>query len=527
MGVLEPISMDSLKNHMAILGHDSMEGRATGTPGEDKAASYLVKQLTKYNIQPAGDQAGSYFQYIPMHGSTPLPDSRLRFYTSEERSFDFELGYDYLLYKSGAQTYVPTPVELIFVGYGIHAPEYDYNDYQNVDVRGKIVVFLEGEPVSEDSTYFAGEKSSIYSLPESKQRIALSRGALGSCLIPEIQEDTTRHWEKLKRDFAFEDVTLAYAASGHLSVLLHPKAASHLFHQADHSLEEVFALARQHKILSFPLHLSLSFTGEFIERDFSAKNVIGLIRGSGDEQEKGYLLISAHYDHLGIGPAVLEDSIYNGVSDNASGVAAALEIGRILAKHRSQLKRSVILLFTTGEEKGLLGARFYVDHPIFPLYKTMANINIDGLAMFDTFRDVVAIGSKLSSLHELVITALNESPYTYSSTPEIIEKSESFSRSDQIAFAHGGIPSMLIMEGFHWDNYTPDQATEKFQNWMNYLYHSPFDDIHQPLNYFAALNHSQIILWIAYQLSTQQEVPEWKSAVKYRIIRLQTIAEKR
>jgi Zn-dependent M28 family amino/carboxypeptidase len=357
--------------------------------------------------------------------------------------------------------------------------------------------------------------------------MALSRGALGSCLIAEIQGDTTLSWEKLRREFSFEDVTLAYSVSGHLSVLLNPRAAALLFEDCQYSMSDVLLKAAKHEIKSFPLHRSISFAGEFIERDFTAKNVIGLIRGSDQDLRENYLLISAHYDHLGVGPILLGDSIYNGVMDNAAGVAASLEIGRILSKHRDNLKRSTILLFSTGEEKGLLGAKYYVDHPTFPLYKTITNINIDGLAMFDTFHDVVAIGAELSDLGKFLHEALAKQPFKYIPTPEIIEKSESFSRSDQFAFANGGIPSMLIMEGFHWDNYSPEQAVQKFQTWMNFIYHSPFDDINQPINYFAALNHSQIILSTAYYILNQENVPEWIPSVKYHTIRLQTMAEKR
>jgi Zn-dependent M28 family amino/carboxypeptidase len=308
---------------------------------------------------------------------------------------------------------------------------------------------------------------------------------------------------------------------------MHPGAATSLFDNCAYSLQDVLRRAERHELQSFPLNLSLSFSGEFIERDFTAKNVIGIIRGTEVAEEQSALLISAHYDHLGVGPVVLGDSIYNGLIDNAAGVAAALEIGRNLAINQNKFRRSVILLFTTGEEKGLLGARYYTDHPLIPLHQTIANINIDGLAMFDTFYDVVGIGAELSNLQIFLENALNKLSFKYVSTPQIIEDSESFSRSDQFAFANGGIPSMLIMEGFQWKHYNPDQAIRKFQSWMDHIYHSPFDDINQPINFYAALSHVQIILSTAEYILQHDETPIWKPSVKFHNIRLQTIAERK
>jgi hypothetical protein len=524
--LIDSISMDSLKMHIAVLGNDSMEGRATGTAGEIRASRYLSQKLKDYLLIPVG-QSGNYFQYIPMHGSIPLPESRLRLFFEENPVYDFELGKDYLLFKSGAQTFVPNPVPLVFVGYGIIAPEYDYNDYQRINVQGKIVVYLSGEPSSDDPDYFKGPVSTVYALPESKQRLALSRGALGSCMIAEAFDDTNRTWNKFKREFAFEDVTLAYSVSGHLGFVIHPEAANRLFTHCPFSLQDVQKMAREHRIQSFPLSQAISFKGDFIERDFTARNVLGWIEGSDPDLKDSYLILSAHYDHLGYGPPVMGDSIYNGVLDNAAGCAALLEIARTFSNLEQKPKRSILFLLTTGEEKGLLGSNYYVDHPVFPLFKTVANINIDGLAMFDLFEDVIGLGTDLSDLGDYLSQATSYLSLRYATIPGDIESPIAYSRSDQIVFAFGGIPSILIMEGFEWKNYPGNRAKEKFQSWLDNIYHSPFDDLNQPLNYFAALKHTQIILLTSYIIAQSQKVPEWKNNVKYLRIRLQTIAEKR
>jgi hypothetical protein len=198
------ISGDSIEKHITYLANDSLNGRAVGTAGETKAAKYIAVKLKNYNLAP-GAENGSFFQRVPMHGSIPLPNSELKLLTNGQAAI-LDLQHDYLLYKAGAQTYLPKPVSLVFVGYGIIAPEFDYNDYQSVNVAGKIVVFMSGEPYSEDRNYFDGIYPTVYDYPESKHRLAISNGAVGSILIPNLFDNRYKDWEKWKKEFAFEDV---------------------------------------------------------------------------------------------------------------------------------------------------------------------------------------------------------------------------------------------------------------------------------------------------------------------------------
>ncbi len=521
------ISIDSLKKHISYLGNDSLAGRGTGTIGGHLAAEYIAKHLKKYNILPLGDNQ-SYYQKIPMHGSQPLPLSQLRLYSTDNSHEQFRLGEHYLLYKTGAQTFVPNPTPLVFVGYGIIAPEFDYNDYQRVDVQSKIVVFLSGEPFSRDSAYFSGENPTIYSLPESKQRLAISRGAMGSILIPISSESNTKiNWDKWKREFSFEDITLAYRVTGHLSVVLHPNIAFKLFEDALFSFNDVLAMNKNNAVQSFPLARCISFRGKFKERDFTDKNVVGLLEGRDPDLKDSYLLISSHYDHLGIGPPIKGDSIYNGVFDNAAGVSAQLELARIFAQLPKKPRRSIIFLFLTGEEKGLLGSTYYTDHPLVPLYRTIANINIDGLAMFDTFYDIIGIGIEFSTLEEYLQQTADYLDLKISPLPSPFGLNESFAHSDQISFANAGIPSMLISEGLNLQNYTYEEAFQKVINWQDDFYHTPFDDLNQTINYQAARQHTQVLLTTCFLIANSVNTPQWHGNVKYYNIRLQTIAERR
>jgi len=518
------ISADSLKKHVEFLGHDSLQGRGTGTRGEKVAAQYIANYLKMLQLKPLGDD-GTYLQAIPMHGSFPLPESELTFFSGNEEH-KFELGKDYLLYKSGAQTFIPQPVPLVFVGYGIIAPEFDYNDYQAMDVEGKVVVYLSGEPPSNDSSYFNGNDPTIYFYPESKQRIAISRGALGSILIPSIKQQDF-DWQRTKREFAFEDITLAYSVTGNLSVLMNPNAATKLFDGVPFNLYQIFEMDRTHTIRSFPLNNRISFKGAFLERDFFASNVIGMYAGLKRKPNDSYIIVSSHFDHLGIGSPVDGDSIYNGVVDNAVGVAAVLEIARVFSTSPKKPFHSILFLFVTGEEKGLLGSTYYLDHPIVPLYKTIANVNVDGLAVFDLFNDVVGIGAELSTLGEHLKIIVNELGINLSPIPPQFLGKESFARSDQIAFAKAGIPSILISEGLNYKNMSKEKALRKITNWYEQIYHSPFDDLNQPMNFQAAHQHCQILFAFCYSLANSTSLPQWSPGTPYINERLRTIAERR
>ncbi|MBN1558612.1 M28 family peptidase [candidate division KSB1 bacterium] len=520
--MLDEISADYLQQHVLALGSDAMEGRATGARGERLAADYIRSKLKEYHISPASGRR-SYLQNLPLHGSTPLPASQLTILRKDQVR-NLALGWDYVLYNTGSQTFLPQPLPLVFAGFGIVAPEFDYNDYQTVDVTDKIVVYLSGEPRSNDPAYFDGPQPTIYSYAESKERIAISRGARG-CILIQNPSASQPAWEDLMKEFSFEDVRLAYSATDIFSALFHPASASLLFDDSSYSLEHILQWQGENLMFSFELAVKLSFRGVFKERDFFSRNIIGHVRGADPSLRDSYVILSAHYDHLGIGAPVRGDSIYNGVVDNAIGTAALLEIARTLAKFPP--KRSVLFLFLTGEEKGVLGSTYYIDNPVVPLYRTVANINIDGLAIFDTFRDVIGFGTELSSLHKALEKSAEMMGLSVSDVPSDFTHVESFARSDQISFAKAGIPAALVMEGVNYDHLDEQSAIKKQIEWMQTIYHSPFDDLNQPINWSAAEQHCQLLLAFAWYVANHPEEPSWKPGTPYLTTRLQSIAEKK
>ncbi len=522
----DKISAENIRQFTEVLAHDSLEGRGTGQIGGDNAARYISNHFKSIGLTPKGDR-GTYFQYIPMHGSTPLPSSELKIY-QEKKVYDLTLNEDYLLYRTGQQTFIPSPLPMIFVGYGIHAPEYDYNDYHSLSAEGKIVVFLDGEPKSDDPEFFKGQIPTIYSLPESKQRMAFAKGAAGSILIPkEIYKDEI-NWQNLKHDFSFEDVVLAYTVSNNFSIAVNPNTAEILFSNSEYNLKDVYEMHHAGKMKSFELKTRLLFKGVFKQRDFLSPNIIGMIPGTDSKLKDRYVLISAHYDHLGIGPEFDGDSIYNGALDNAIGTAVMMEIAEVISKSNIKLKRSLIFIATTGEEKGLLGSAYYVQNPVVPLYKTVANVNIDGIALFKDFTSMVGIGAEFSTLKKFLIESLNKFNLSLSDIPEQFYQFEAFSKSDQAMFASAGIPSILVLEGPENMHFSRDEVIREMISYDIYFYHTPFDDLaYLDIDYEAAKQHAEVLKDFIISIANSEKEPEWNKGSPYINERLRSIAEKR
>ncbi len=518
----ESISSDNIQRHLEILANDSLEGRAVGTSGAELAANYISNYFAEINLERISKDK-SYFQNVPMHGSNPLNNSELVFILDKD-TMDLIFGEDYYLYRSGQQTFMPSFLPVVFVGYGIVAPEFDYNDYQSVDVEGKIVVYLDGEPSSEDDEFFDGPLPTIYSNAESKRRIAFARGSAGTI---QIASENYENWDDVRKDFQFEDVTLAYSVSGNLNILLNVREADILFFGSEYSFSDVIEMHNNNSIKSFDLKTKMRFRGVFKERDFISPNVIGMIEGTDPELKNTYLIISAHYDHLGIGEPVMGDSIYNGALDNAVGVSVLLELARSFSLLESKSKRSIIFITTTGEEKGLLGSIYYTDNPLVPLYKTIANINIDGIAMFKEFSSIVGLGMEYSTLDQFLRNTADNYGLELQNIPPQFRQVGAFNNSDQLAFAKAGIPAIIILEGTKNSNRSEEEVVSAFIDYYINRYHSPQDDLKQKIDYEAAEKHAKVLFDFCYQLSNSKNEPEWKAGAQFINARLQSIAEEK
>lgn len=519
-------NIDNIQKHLKYLGSDLFEGRGTGTLGGELAAKYIALQLSDYGIKPAGDN-GTYYQYIPMHGSTPLASSKINVFSSDNnKKIELKYSEDFVFSNFGEKIFTPNPVQLVFVGYGITAPEFEYNDYENLDVAGKIVVFMDGEPISDDENYFAGEYPSVYSLLEAKQRNALSHGAVGSIMIPILSINNENEFAEYEKQYRFEDISLAYSATPHIGIIINPFSAEAIFEGSGITRSDIYLAHLNSRIESRKLITGIKIDGKFKRRDFLAMNIAAMVKGKNSDNNESYIIVSAHYDHLGIGVPADRDSIYNGVLDNAIGTAALLEISRVF-QNSKKTEKNILFLFLTGEEKGLLGSKYYVEHPIFPLYKTAANVNIDGIAVFDEFNSIVGFGAEYSSLIDNLERSAIKNNVKLGILPNLFKVSEGFYLSDQLSFARAGIPSILVMDAIDYKNLSYEEGFGKYIKYSKEIYHTPFDDLNQSINFDAVKQHLNILKDLINDISNSPQFPQWNDGVQFKNERLRTNAEKR
>ena len=515
------VTVDGIRRHLVVLGSDALEGRAPGTRGGDRAAGYIAGELRRIGLRPMGDQGG-YLQQVPLLGSRPLPGCRLTLsWLGEEEVLT--LGEDYLLVTTGEQTLVPRLTPVVFAGYGIAAPEHDYDDYADLDVRGKVVAFLEGEPSSTDPEYFSGPGSSVYAAVETKVRIALARGAVGSIVLPSASRDQD-WWAGQRRMYSFEHVTSASGLPRHLVLILNPDRVPGLFTDALFDYETVLRSEAGSALRGFHLPVQLAFRGDFQTRSFLSPNVVALLDGADPRMRDQHVVVSAHYDHLGLGPPEGHDVVYNGVVDNALGVAGALEMARVLADLDRRPRRPLLFVFPTGEEAGNLGTRYFLEHPSVAPAQMVANINVDGLAFLDTFTTVVGIGGELSDLGGLLKDAVRPLGLEVTPGDEVMWSHEAFARSDQAAFAEAGVPSILVVEGLGWRHAGRDEARRRLGIWFETRYHGPGDDLQQPMELEASRQHCRAVLALIWTVAQARDAPQWHPGVPYAYQRLLSLA---
>lgn len=498
---------DRIYKHTSVLAADSLLGRGTGSKGEKVAEKYIVDYLISKGISPL--EGKSWFQSIPLQGYTVLGSSELNVSSISEHKL--KLNRDYVVTNCGAETLIPSYIETAFAGYGITAPEYDYDDYFEIDVEGKMVVVLGGEPRSSDKRYFLGEVESVYSLNESKLRIALSKGAAGVIIIP-IQEMTGKNveWEKIKGDYQFEEIYLSSRMSSGFGAIINPASAKILFEGSGVTVEDIYSMVSENKVRSFYLPAKIEFKGKFNSREFISHNIAVAIENVKNDE---WIILSAHYDHLGIGEPIKGDSIYNGLNDNALGVAVLLEIAAGLVEKKALLKKNILILFLTGEEKGLLGSRYYTSNPLVPLSKTAFVLNIDGVPFIDEPLSFEIIDGDHSDLRAFFEKFAKSSGIRVDEIEEQI--SDKFIRGDHYGFVQAGIPAFLIQEGRLPVNKTLEEYTWLKNFYTTNIYHSPFDDLYQFINYDTAAGFQQMLNSFILFMNQENDTPKMKRESPY------------
>jgi Zn-dependent M28 family amino/carboxypeptidase len=513
------ISKESVEPHIVELASDEFLGRKPFTKGETKTVLYLEQAYKDLGVEPGNGE--SYFQEVPMVSilTQPAPTMTIK---SKSQSLELKGLEDYVIWTQRTDSLLTVDrAELVFAGYGIVAPEYGWNDYKNIDVKGKIVVLLVNDPGygTEDGSLFRGNTMTYYGRWTYKMEEAAKHGALGTLIIHNtgpagygfnvIQNNwnTSRLSLDIRNTPTYQAMFEGWVTS---------PVAGQLFALAGLDEKELLEKAKKPDFQAIPMNLTASTSLEVQAKYDVSKNVIAKITGSKYPDE--YIIYTAHWDHLGIGaPDASGDSIYNGAWDNASGTAALLGMAKAF-KEDAKPERSVVFLTVTAEEQGLLGSSYYSQNPVYPKEKTVANINLDGMNPYGKMKDVALIGMGQSELEDILNVEL-EKKGRYS-TPESIPSAGWYYRSDHFNFAKIGIPALYIGIGIDHVEKGKAYGKELELKYNSEIYHKPGDN-YDPLNwdYEAMLGDVQLLYEVGKKLSNSTAWPGWKEGSEFKAVR--------
>ena len=510
------ISENALRAHIKFLSDDRLEGRGTGAKGGETAALYIAGQFEAIGLKGAGTK-GSFWQPVSLVGVKADPKTELRV-NGPEKAEAFKFADDFVAF-TGAQTeQVALNTELVFVGYGIDAPEQKWNDYKGAaeDYRGKILVMLVNDPpaTKEEPDLFGGRRLTYYGRWTYKFEEAARRGAAGVLLL-HTNESAGYPWSVVRTSNGSWRFDIARTSSDKTPFLkirswMTDDAAHRMFSLAGLNVDDLRkqAASRDFKPVKLNLTASIDLNSE-VQR-VEAPNVVAIFPGRDPKLRDEYVVFSAHWDHLGIGaPDKSGDTIYNGALDNATGVASVLEIARVLSQLPAGEKprRSILFLIPTAEEQGLIGAEWYTRHPLVPINKTAADINLDSMNILGPTHDFVPLGAERSSLKAVVDAVARERGLRISPDPR--PEQGSFYRSDHFPFAKVGVPSISLKEGSDYIGHPKDWGEKKFREYNGAHYHQPSDEYRDDWNFQGMIQEADFAMAIGRRVADLPTLPKF------------------
>jgi len=501
-------SASVIKSHMAFLADDALEGRGIATRGEALAALYIKTEFAKLGLEPMG--VDGFVQPVPLR-ATGIDLDRTVFESKiNGQTSSYVNGKDIVIYGDETRPSVDLSGDVVFAGHGIEAPELGINDYEDLDVSGKIAIVLGGPPA-----FLPSAEAAHFGRALEKQKMAARNGAIALVRIYTPEQD---EWFSFKNFYAFmKSPRYAWRPSGDESLnddpsiptfRLNVNASRRIFKGAKRDVDAVINEGRTGAVKGFHLESSAALHLASTHDDtLSSANVAGLMEGSDPLLKNEFVIVTAHYDHVGIcGPESAEDRICNGAIDNAFGVAAMLDVARQLSLSDQRPARSILFLAVGAEEEGLLGSDYFVNHPTVQRDKIVANINMDGGLPFYDFSDVIAFGAEQSEMGERLATAV--APMGLTVAPDPFPEESIFTRSDQYSFVKKGIPALFLYNGF--TNLEGENVGRAL--WDDSIanhYHSPSDDLNRPIDYDVSAKYSDVFKRLLVETANAPTRPLW------------------
>jgi Zn-dependent M28 family amino/carboxypeptidase len=515
----QSITAEALLQHIKDLADDSMEGRGPGTPGEDKAIAYLQSQFKALGLAP-GNPDGSYLQNVDLIGYTAHPTATL---TSGGKAVALRYPQDFIANSrhDRPETKVDNS-DIVFVGYGVVAPEYGWDDYKDVDVKGKTILMLVNDPAIKaagdsalDTTMFKGKAMTYYGRWTYKYEIASEKGAAAAIIIHETGPagypySVVQSSNSLEQfDVISPDAEKRVPVEGWITL---PKAKE-LLSGAKLNFDSLKAMALKKDFKPVTLQgAKASFDVKIDVRKIQSHNVVAKLEG-GDKKDE-YVVYTAHWDHLGRDTSLKGDQIYNGAADNAAGTSELLELARAYTKLKTPPSRSILVLAVTAEEKGLVGTRYYATHPLYPLNKTVANINMDGINQWGRTSDYTVIGLGNTTLDDVLTDVLKSENRTV--RPDAEPEKGFYYRSDHFEFAKVGVPALDIEPGVNFVGKDAGYGMKKRDEYTEKDYHQVSDEVKPDWDLSGAVDDARVLLKVGYVVAQTAALPQWKPGTEFK-----------
>ena len=512
-----PITAEDIKSHIAVLANDSLMGRKPFTEGETRAIRYISQQFKQAGLEPGNN--GSYFQDVPMVEIKATPSKTMDI--SGKATFSLQSGTDFVAFsRQEKEDIILDHTPIIFAGYGVVAPEYHWNDYAGLDVKGKIVVVLVNDPgfKSGDSKFFKGDTMTYYGRWTYKYEEAARQGAAGVLIVHQT-EPASYPWSVVSSSNSGSRLYLRQANKHfdrcQLEGWISEDAAKKLLAAGGIS-GDFRALARKRDFKAIPLGVNAKVSIHNQLRYSTSHNVVGLLKGSTNPNE--YIIYTAHWDHFGIGkPDAKGDSIYNGAVDNADGTATLISMAKAFANAKNKPGRSILVLAVTAEEQGLLGSEYYATHPIFPLNKTVADLNMDALGSYGETKDVAITGKGQNELDDYIEKYAQEDSLTV--VGDSRPGAGSYYRSDHFNFAKVGVPALDMNNGLISKTHDANWAKQHQEDYNLHHYHQPSDNYSPDMDAGGMAQVANLLYKLGFELSNETTFPGWKAGSEFKAIR--------
>jgi Zn-dependent M28 family amino/carboxypeptidase len=509
---LQRIHPELIDAHLRFLSHRTLEGRAPGTRGGELAAEYIRSQFQRIGLEPLD---GSYLQTVPLVGLTPAPELGFTFATGERTSPAY--ADEYVAWAGVPETDVTVDGELIYVGYGISAPEYGWDDYKGVDVRGKVLLMRVNDPGTADTPeFFGGNALTYYGRWTYKFEEASRRGAAGALLI-HTDESAGYGWNVVRSSNTREHFSPAGTPEHPLPLRgwITEGVADSLLRRAGHSAASLADRAENREFRPVSTGIQVHARIRSQQREVQTANVVGILRGSTPTRSEEVVLLSSHYDHLGAvtGPDG-KQIVYHGAYDNASGVALLLAVADAAAALPNRPERSLLFVATTAEESGLLGAEWYARHPHVPLSRIAAVLNVDGANLNGRTYDLAPLGADRSELGQLLLHAAEEEGLEIA--PEPHPEQGMFFRQDHFPFARSGVPALALDHGLRYEGKPEGWGEAWYEEFVSQHYHQPSDAYREGIDYGGAVQQGRVMLRTALAIADSPHLPQWNETAEFR-----------